>query len=56
MLLFIEVNFIKIIVSVTCFPYCCFLYLNFVKTICFLSKWIRACNFVQVRIQKNIDF
>ena len=25
-----------------------FLYDNFVKTKCFLSKWIHACNFVQV--------
>ena len=30
-----------------------FWYHNFLKTICFLSKRIRACNFVQVRVLKK---
>ena len=31
-------------------------YHNFLKTICFLPNWTCACNFIQVRIFKNIDF
>ena len=46
----LEVNFAEIRVSVKLFGCHCFLCHTFTKTNCFLFKWIRAYNFVQMRI------
>ena len=45
----LEVNITELKASLMLFALCCF-YHNFLKTICFLSKWLRACNFVHVRV------
>ena len=50
-----SVNFPEIRTSQTLFVLL-FVYHNFVKAKRYISKWIRACTIVSVRIFKNIDY
>ena len=52
---FLEVYFAEIIASEALFT-CWFFISQFHEALCYLSKWISLCNFVQVMILKTLIF